>query len=57
LIRHADGTNLNWIADFIWGIADDVLRDLYDRGIIEGTGLRRKITSGTRFAIARSRPH
>jgi type I restriction enzyme M protein len=23
---------LNWIANFIWGIADDVLRDLYDRG-------------------------
>lgn len=25
-------TNLKWIADFIWGIADDVLRDLYVRG-------------------------
>jgi type I restriction enzyme M protein len=25
-------TNLNWIANFIWGIADDVLRDLYVRG-------------------------
>ncbi|MGH8566624.1 MAG: hypothetical protein ACREXU_01075 [Gammaproteobacteria bacterium] len=23
---------LNWIARFIWGIADDVLRDLYVRG-------------------------
>ena len=23
---------LNWIANFIWGIADDVLRDLYNRG-------------------------
>ena len=23
---------LNWIADFIWGIADDVLRDIYSRG-------------------------
>jgi len=22
----------NWIANFIWGIADDVLRDLYVRG-------------------------
>jgi len=21
--------NTNWIANFIWGIADDVLRDLY----------------------------
>jgi type I restriction enzyme M protein len=24
--------NLNWIANFIWGIADDVLRDIYVRG-------------------------
>ena len=23
---------LNWIANFIWGVADDVLRDLYVRG-------------------------
>ena len=23
---------LNWIANFIWGIADDVLRDLYVAG-------------------------
>ena len=23
---------LNWIVNFIWGIADDVLRDLYVRG-------------------------
>jgi type I restriction enzyme M protein len=25
-------TQLNWIANFIWGIADDILRDLYVRG-------------------------
>src|SRR3977135_645672 len=25
-------TNLNWIGNFIWGIADDVLRDVYVRG-------------------------
>jgi type I restriction-modification system DNA methylase subunit len=25
-------TRLNWIIHFIWGIADDVLRDLYVRG-------------------------
>ena len=25
-------TNLNWIANFIWSIADDVLRDVYVRG-------------------------
>jgi type I restriction enzyme M protein len=24
--------NVNWIANFIWGIADDVLRDVYVRG-------------------------
>jgi type I restriction enzyme M protein len=27
-----ESTKLNWIANFIWGIADDVLRDLYVRG-------------------------
>ena len=27
-----DPTQLNWIANFIWGIADDVLRDIYVRG-------------------------
>src|SRR4030067_865212 len=39
-------THLNWIANFIWGIADDVLRDLYVRGkyrdgILPMTVLRR----------------
>ena len=24
--------HLGWIANFIWGIADDVLRDIYVRG-------------------------
>ncbi len=28
----AQEAHLNWIANFIWGIADDVLRDLYVRG-------------------------
>ena len=27
-----EAQQLNWIANFIWGIADDVLRDLYVRG-------------------------
>ncbi len=27
-----NNNNLNWIANFIWGIADDVLRDVYVRG-------------------------
>ena len=25
-------SQLNWITGYIWGIADDVLRDLYVRG-------------------------
>ena len=38
--------NLNWIASYIWGIADDVLRDVYVRGkyrdvILPMTVLRR----------------
>jgi type I restriction-modification system DNA methylase subunit len=28
----AQETHLKWIVNFIWGIADDVLRDLYVRG-------------------------
>lgn len=41
-----DSQNLSWIANFIWGIADDVLRDLYVRGkyrdvILPMTVLRR----------------
>jgi len=39
-------SQLAWIANFIWGIADDVLRDLYVRGkyrdvILPMTVLRR----------------
>src|SRR6059058_5394227 len=41
-----EATQLNWIANYIWGIADDVLRDLYVRGkyrdvILPMTVLRR----------------
>ena len=41
-----DPAQTNWIANFIWGIADDVLRDLYVRGkyrdvILPMTVLRR----------------
>lgn len=41
-----DHSQLSWIANFIWGIADDVLRDLYVRGkyrdvILPMTVLRR----------------
>ena len=42
----ASDSTLHWIANFIWGIADDVLRDLYVRGkyrdvILPMTVLRR----------------
>jgi type I restriction enzyme M protein len=30
--RKVDQGRLSWIANFIWGIADDVLRDVYVRG-------------------------
>jgi len=41
-----ENNKLNWIANFIWGIADDILRDLYVRGkyrdvILPMTVLRR----------------
>ena len=41
-----NNTDLNWITNYIWGIADDVLRDLYVRGkyrdvILPMTVLRR----------------
>ena len=44
--RKMSNSNLNWIANYIWGIADDVLRDLYVRGkyrdvILPMTVLRR----------------
>jgi type I restriction enzyme M protein len=49
---------LNWIANFIWGIADDVLRDLYVRGkyryvILPMTVLRRldAVLEPTKLAV------
>ena len=41
-----ESSQLNWITGYIWGIADDVLRDLYVRGkyrnvILPMTVLRR----------------
>ncbi len=44
--RQVSNGDLNWIANYIWGIADDVLRDLYVRGkyrdaILPMTVLRR----------------
>ncbi|MCJ8502582.1 type I restriction-modification system subunit M [Desulfatitalea alkaliphila] len=50
--------HLNWIAGYIWGIADDVLRDLYVRGkyrdvILPMTVLRRfdAVLEGTKQAV------
>src|SRR5690606_33111811 len=45
-VESMDSTQLSWITNFIWGIADDVLRDLYVRGkyrdvILPMTVLRR----------------
>jgi hypothetical protein len=52
---------LNWITNFIWGIADDVLRDLYVRGkyrdvILPMTVLRRLIDSGVSVSRATTSP-
>ena len=51
-------TDLNWIANYIWGIADDVLRDLYVRGkyrdvILPMTVLRRldAVLEGSKQAV------
>lgn len=50
--------DLNWITNYIWGIADDVLRDLYVRGkyrdvILPMTVLRRldAVLEGGRQAV------
>lgn len=45
-----DASKLSWIAHFIWGIADDMLRDLYVRGkyldvILLMTALARVMTA------------
>ena len=37
LTTHMTAPNLNWIANYIWGIADDVLRDVYVRGKYRAT--------------------
>ncbi|MDE0220398.1 MAG: type I restriction-modification system subunit M N-terminal domain-containing protein [Spirochaetaceae bacterium] len=50
--------DLNWIANYVWGIADDVLRDLYVRGkyrdvILPMTVLRRldAVLEGSKQAV------
>ena len=38
---------LNWVANFIWGIADDVLRDLYVRGNYRDSRLTNSTSSAS----------
>ena len=56
--RMGNNGDLNWIANYIWGIADDVLRDLYVRGkyrdvILPMTVLRRldAVLEGSKQAV------
>ena len=56
--------DLNWIANFIWGIADDVLRDVYVRGkyrdvILPMTVIRRldAILEPTKAAVLKMQEH
>src|SRR5438552_379210 len=56
--------DFNWIANFIWGIADDVLRDLYVRGkyrdvILPMTVLRRLdvVLEPTKKAVLDAKSH
>jgi hypothetical protein len=35
-VKQQDQSNLKWVADFIWNIADDRLRDIYVRGWVPG---------------------
>jgi type I restriction-modification system DNA methylase subunit len=58
-----DQSQLKWIADFIWNIADDRLRDVYVRGkyrdvILPFTVLRRldAVLEATKDAVL-GRPH
>ena len=51
-------SDINWIANYIWGICDDVLRDLYTRGkyrdvVLPMTVLRRLdvVLEGTKQAV------
>ncbi len=57
-------TNLSWIANFIWGIADDVLRDVYVRGkyrdvILPMTVIRRldAVLEPTKEAVLKMKAH
>ena len=45
-------SELSWIASFIWGIADDVLRDLYVRGKYRDVILPMTVAPGGRWSPA-----
>ena len=47
--------DLNWIANFIWGIADDVLRDLYVRGKYRDVILPMTVCAGSTRCLSRPR--
>ena len=58
MTANVSNSDLNWIANYIWGIADDVLRDLYVRGkyrdvILPMTVLRRldAVLEGSKQAV------
>jgi type I restriction enzyme M protein len=59
-----DQSQLNWIANFIWRIADDVLRDVYVRGkyrdvILPMTVIRRldAVLEPTKQDVLRMKAH
>ena len=51
-----NNTDLNWIANSIWGIADDVLRDLYVRGKYRDVILPMTVLRRRRISILRIQP-
>lgn len=61
-VKQQDQSNLKWIADFIWNIADDRLRDVYVRGkyrdvILPFTVLRRldAVLESTKQAVLKQK--
>jgi type I restriction enzyme M protein len=52
--------NVSWIANFIWGIADDVLRDVYVRGkyrdVILPMTVIRQVDAPTKEAALKMKP-
>ncbi len=42
-----DKSQVKWIADFIWNIADDRLRDVYERGMYRDDLLANQVPQNT----------